>query len=200
MSKYIIELEDDIKYLIINGRADNRCYTLVRPVAELEVLNSDYINENFGNLQEEAYKRGINDGSLDVKQRVEGAYQRGLEDAWEAARKISLMSPDEIEKVFPGAAKYNRYNLGYSGVEVIAKLKAYEDKQKDRIEVGDIVEVYGNLGVVTYMYELEACVMMIEDGSSGNWNLNELKKTGKHYDIASILEAMRTHDQGSSTQ
>ena len=62
MTKYIIELEDDIKYLIINGRADNRCYTLVRPVAELEVLNSDYINEHYGQMQDEAYLRGFKDG------------------------------------------------------------------------------------------------------------------------------------------
>ena len=170
--KYIIESNDVIgytpKYAMLFGDG-----YMIQPLEDLEELNSDYINEHFGWLQDDAY-------------------QRGLDEAWEAARKISLMSPDEIEKVFPGAAKYNRYNLGYSGVEVIAKLKAYEDKQKDRIEVGDIVEVYGNLGVVTYMYELEACVMMIEDGSSGNWNLGECKKTGKHYDIASILEAMRT--------
>ena len=197
MSKYIIELEDDIKYLIINGRADNRCYTLVRPVAELEVLNSDYINENFGNLQEEAYKRGINDGSLDVKQRVEGAYQRGLEDAWEAARKISLMSPDEIEKVFPGAAKYNRYNLGYSGVEVIAKLKAYEDKQKDRIEVGDeVIWKTENITlIVTSTYEasgLDWCDGVAQDGKVYRTLIENDRKTGKHYDIASILEAMRT--------
>ena len=67
MSKYIIELEDDIKYLIINGRADNRCYTLVRPVAELEVLNSDYINEHYGELQDEAYQRGYEDGKKSVE-------------------------------------------------------------------------------------------------------------------------------------
>ena len=177
MSKYIIELEDDIKYLIINGRADNRCYTLVRPVAELEVLNSDYINEHFGELQDEAY-------------------QRGLEDAWNVARKIAVETDDggvSIEALYKmfGTESMCMIMKNNTVHDATDKLKAYEDKNSDRIEVGDIVEVYGNLGVVTYMYELEACVMMIEDGSSGNWNLNELKKTGKHYDIASILEAMR---------
>ena len=67
MTKYIIELEDDIKYLIINGRADNRYYTLVRPVAELGILNSDYINEHYGELQDEAYKRGYADGKKSVE-------------------------------------------------------------------------------------------------------------------------------------
>ena len=116
MSKYIIELEDDIQYLIINGRADNRCYTLVRPVAELEVLNSDYINEHFGSLQDEAYQRGFEDGKKSGYEKGLNAvgtyrkgyaigydegyedgknsydknktYQRGLEDAWETARAL----------------------------------------------------------------------------------------------------------------
>ena len=128
--KYIIEIPDDVQYVLLNGKTDNKYYTAVRPVAELEVLNSDYINEHYGELQDEAYQRGFEDGKKSVS-------------------------------------------------------------DTNRIEVGDIVDVYGNLGVVTYMYELEACVMMIEDGPSGNWNLGELKKTGKHYDIQSILEAMR---------
>ena len=179
MTKYIIEIPDDVQYVLFNSKADNKYYTAVRPVAELEELNSDYINEHYGELQDEAY-------------------QRGLDDAWEAARKTIRMPDGDILDLFPdcyaSVCTAVQAILKYDASEAIAKLKAYEDKHSDRIEVGDIVDVYGSLGVVTYMYELKACVMMIEDGSSGNWNLNELKKTGKHYDIASILEAMRTHD------
>ena len=172
MSKYIIEIPDDVQYVLFNGKADNKYYTAVHPIAELEELNSDYINEHFGELQDEAYQAGLN-------------------DAWEAAKRIVDMPDPPYWDVF-GKCKSDLFKK-LSASEAIAKLKAYEDKQKDRIEVGDIVDVYGNLGVVTYMYELKACVMMT-DGSSSNWNLNELKKTGKHYDIASILEAMRnTH-------
>ena len=134
MSKYIIEIaeeyEEYFKGVLICGIADGKFAVDVIAREDLEELNSDYINEHFGELQDEAYQKGFEDG------------------------KKSVSEPD-------------------------------------RIEVGDIVDVYGNLGVVTYMDELNACVMMIEDGSSGNWNLGECKKTGKHYDIASILEAMR---------
>ena len=90
--KYIIEIPDDVQYVLLNGKADNKYYTAVHPIAELEELNSDYINEHFGSLQDEAYQKGINDGSLDVKQRVEGAYQKGFEDG-----KKSVSDPDRIE-------------------------------------------------------------------------------------------------------
>ena len=62
MSKYIIEIPDDVQYVLLNGQTDNKCYTAVRPVAELEVLNSDYINEHYGQMQDEAYLRGFKDG------------------------------------------------------------------------------------------------------------------------------------------
>lgn len=69
MSKYIIEIPDDVQYVLLNGKADNKYYTAVRPIAELEELNSDYINEHFEELQDDAY-------------------QAGLKDAWETARSL----------------------------------------------------------------------------------------------------------------
>ena len=67
--KYIIEIPDGVQYVLFNGQTDNKCYTAVRPIAELEELNSDYINEHYGELQDEAY-------------------QTGLKDAWETARAL----------------------------------------------------------------------------------------------------------------
>jgi hypothetical protein len=132
----------------------------------------------------------------DVQKKADDAYQAGLNDAWEAAQKVVCkttaggMSLDTLKEIF-GVQSPVAIMQSNTAQQAIDKIKAYEDKRSDRIEVGDIVDVYGNLGVVTYMYELKACVMMVEDGSSGDWNLNECKKTGKHYDIQSILEAMR---------
>jgi hypothetical protein len=132
----------------------------------------------------------------DVQKKADEAYQAGLNDAWEAAQKVVCkttaggMSLDTLKEIF-GVQSPVAIMQSNTAQQAIDKIKAYEDKRSDRIEVGDIVDVYGNLGVVTYMYELKACVMMVEDGSSGDWNLNECKKTGKHYDIQSILEAMR---------
>ena len=181
MSKYIVEIkpeyEDSFKGLMILGAKDSNLFVDALAVDDIELLNSDYINEHFGELQDEAYQRGLN-------------------DAWEAAKKISLMSPDEIEKVFPGAAKYNRYNLGYSGVEAIEKLKAYEEKQKadDDIKVGD--EVKAEDGTVAFFvtWMSDCCICGVDEkGRCYSYEPKEIcGKTGRHFDIDKILEEMRS--------
>ena len=116
---------------------------------------------------------------------------------WDAVKKISLMTSAEAEEVFAGAGSYNRYNLGYSGVEAMDAYKAYLEK-KDRIEVGDIVERYidGKLdskgiylqeegGYWRCLFDTGAVLMTFA------YPKGQFKKTGKHYDIQSILEAMR---------
>ena len=198
--KYVLEIkseyEDSFKGVMILGAKGSNLFVDALAVEDLEILNSDYINEHFGELQDEAYQKGINDGSLDVKQRVEGAYQRGLDDAWEAAKKISLMTSDEIEKVFPGAAKYNRYNLGYSGVEAIEKLKAYEEKQKadDDIKVGDEVrDDDGDTYIITCINDDGTFDALYPDGTAfSRADMSIIYElTGRHFDIDKILEAMK---------
>lgn len=205
--KYIIESNDVIgytpKYAMLFGDG-----YMIQPLEDLEELNSDYINEHFGDLQDDAYKRGINDGSLDVKQRVEGAYQRGLDDAWEAAKKIfgyeidGGIPIDEAGRVFGYSedatfctADIFRHN---TVSEAIEKLKAYEEKQKadDEIKVGDVVMIKqfkhpeNHLFVVTKVSD-ESVWGIEGDGSWNYWAINEVIKTDKHFDIVSILEAMK---------
>ena len=197
MSKYIIEIPDDVQYVLFNGKADNKYYTAVRPIAELEELNSDYINEHFGELQDTAY-------------------QAGLKDAWEAARKIIRMPDGDILDLFPdcyaSVCTAVQAILKYDASEAIAKLKAYEDKQKDRIEVGDEVTVAsltdGPLTVVGKAKVLDAdgdqamCYSLlsaktgtvfehdVKDHGMDEWETPF--KTGRHFDhIDKLLEAMR---------
>ena len=186
MSKYIIEIaeeyEEYFKGVLICGIADGKFAVDVIAREDLEELNSDYINENFGSMQDEAYQAGLN-------------------DAWEAAKKLfSSMADSDIEKAFP--IEWN--NGGFKSLmnlqpqEAIAKLKAYEDKCSDRIEVGDEVEWDGDKYVVTYLnYNIETSEitdydLLAYDGSVvDHVKKCTFTKTGKHYDIASILEAMR---------
>ena len=136
MSKYIIDIPNGIEWGVVTCRTEDGFYT--RDFDSLEELNSDYINEHYGELQDEAYQRGFEDG------------------------KKSVSNPD-------------------------------------RIEVGDIVERY-----VDGKFDSKG-IYLQEDG--GYWRClfdtgavlmtfaypkGQFKKTGKHYDIASILEAMRT--------
>ena len=177
MSKHIIDFPDGVEWGVVTCRTEDGFYT--RDFDSLEELNSDYINEHYGELQDEAY-------------------QRGLEDAWEAARKLfSSMADSDIEKAFP--IEWN--NGGFKALmnlqpqEAIAKLKAYEDKHSDRIEVGDEVRTRDGAPSHTFLVTkvTDSHVYGISyDGSWNYWIKDEVAKTGKHYDIQSILEAMRT--------
>ena len=131
--KYVIDLPDDAQYILINGASENHCYTRMEQVDDLEELNSDYINEHYGSLQDEAYQRGFEDG------------------------KKSVSDPDRIEV----------------GDEVITRDEA--PSHTFLVTKATDSHVYG----------------ISDDGSWNYWTKDEVTKTGKHYDIASILEAMR---------
>lgn len=63
MSKYIIELKDDVQVVQKVGVTENgNAFVMNFYKDQLEELNSDYINEHFGSLQDDAYKRGLEDG------------------------------------------------------------------------------------------------------------------------------------------
>jgi hypothetical protein len=175
--KYIIEIPDDVQYVLFNGKADNKYYTAVRPVAELEELNSDYINEHFGELQDEAY-------------------QAGMDKAWEIARRIRLnyedggIDGDGLRKMFGTANTYTIIKDNTAS-EAVAKIKAYDNvTPSDRIEVGDEVQAPCGKAIVTAVKD-DFVHYFYSDGDVRCMSLHSLKKTGKHYDIQSILEAMR---------
>ena len=192
MSKYIIDIPNVIEWGVVTCRTEGGFFT--RDFDSLEELNSDYINENFGNLQDTAY-------------------QRGLDDAWEAARKIADMwtriDNDELLAIFGITER-----IGYSTINslfgkqtanvAMLNLEAYEEKQKadDKIEVGDEVEwdndFTGDRFIVTRIYQpygkKEQCDGIDDDGDVYRAVLIEsLVKTGRHFDIQSILEDMK-HD------
>ena len=77
MSKYIIEIDDDlsfdVQFLQAIGAEPNGVVRIRHIEFEkLEELNSDYISENFGSLQEEAYQRGLEDGKWKAEDGCDG--------------------------------------------------------------------------------------------------------------------------------
>ena len=137
----------------------------------------------------------------ETKQSVDEAYQRGLEDAWEAARKLfSSMADSDIEKAFPTEWNSGGFNalMNLQPQEAIEKLKAYEEKQKvdDKIEVGDEVNWLGDCFIVTRIFQSrtqkEQCDGIDDDGCVyRDILMDDLEKTGRHFDIEKILEEMR---------
>lgn len=176
--KYIIEIkpeyEDSFKGLMILGAKDSNLFVDALATENLEELNSDYINEHFGDLQDTAY-------------------QRGLEDAWEAARKIIEMTSPPYWEVF------NEYKEDLFGkitaTEAIEKLKAYEEKQKadEDVKRGDILQNKTN--GLTYIVTLASDYGYVLLGNDGNCATtcitNTFEKTGKHFDIDKILDEMK---------
>lgn len=162
---------------------------------------------------DEAYWRGYDKGYADKTNNDEVAnelakdiYQRGLNEAWEAARKIVLnpdeggMSVTDIYLVFGNNGSMQRIFRSYSATEVIEKLKAYEKKQKvdDEIKVGDVVERY-----INDKFDSTG-IFLGEDGNYWNclfwagagfttfaYPKNQFKKTGIHLGIDKIMEEMR---------
>lgn len=181
MSKYVIEIkpeyEDKIRGVMILGAENSNLYLDSMAVDELEELNSDYINEHFSDLQDTAY-------------------QRGLDDAWEAARKIALMDTETSENV-TGYFGLFRIVENLTPMQALEKLKAYEEqKADDEIKVGDEV-VNKTTGTKGILLEPETehllATVIIPSQRWGTFYASHvnLKKTGKHYDIEKILEEMR---------
>ena len=213
MSKYIVEIkpeyEDSFKGLMILGAKDSNLFVDTLAVDDLEQLNSDYINEHYGDLQDTAYQRGLEEGKKAtfalIADASDAEYQRGLDDAWEVAKKV-VINPDEgglsileLNEIF-NCTTIQQVFRKYTLSEVIAKLKAYEEKQKtdNCIEIGDEVKWDGNKCIVTNRhidinmgiiqdYDLMSC----EGSVVAHVKRCSFVKTGRHFDIEKILEAMK---------
>ena len=213
MSKYIIDTDQfeklfETKAVAVLGIGDNLAvpeegektvWTRMLNVADLEELNSDYINEHFEDLQDDAYNKGYaqcqDDYGDALKHAKDTAYQKGLEDAWKAARKIVCdegIDMNTLCTIFRRGCS-DSIIRDYPASEAIAKLKAYEEKQNDKIEVGDEVIYNGTTKcIVVRPEDDERYASLIDsDGTHYSADHRECKKTGRHFDIASILEATK---------
>jgi hypothetical protein len=112
---------------------------------------------NIRNAYDRGYKQGYKDGE-DIEQKngavtkaevAKMEYKRGLNDAWETAKKIALASStdEEMNKIFGDdfyymslSAFFNKYSVDevmskikkYSVDKVMLKIKEYEEKQKQK--------------------------------------------------------------------
>lgn len=211
MSKYIIELDYDLQRVVGVGVKQGTVWVKDYDVDDLEELCADYINEHYGQLQDEAYKRGLEEGKKATWELVADAsnaeYQKGLNDAWECARKIADMwtriDNDELLAIFGITER-----IGHSAIkslfgkqtanEAMLELEVYEEKQKadDQIKVRDEVvwKQDGNVVmVVTRVYMVEGfewCDGICKDGKVYSILTMNARKTGRQFDIDKILGEM----------
>ena len=168
VAKYVIDIPDDIplnpQFLVVYGTepigSKIRTYTI--EMAETEELNSDYINEYFEQLLNEAYQRGYEEGKA--------VNDKGCEGCKYQANK---------ELTCPCSECANNYKNQW---------KAKDDK----IVVGDeVADKNGYKTIVTYIYG-DLFDGLCSDGSTiTNLSLDDNHKTDRHFDIDKILDEMK---------
>ena len=149
---------------------------------ELEELNSDYINDNYGNLQEDAYKRGLEDGKKSGYEKglnAVGTYRKGhaigYEEGYEDGKK-------SIDKGCEGC----RYVLKFANDDPCKNCSncytskyAPMPKQDDPINVGDEVilasDSHAGHGKVLSIVN-GICYIMWEDKTVSGYEISGVRR------------------------
>lgn len=142
----------------------------------------------------------VNDIETQAEKAQEEAYQRGLNDAWEAARKIYL--PTEYGGIHADVKRQIFNNTSASGIfkkvsasEAIEKIRQYEQEQEEQIQVGDEVRNIrsGWTAVVARISDDDCLTLMDGNGAvADGYEITRFTKTGRHFpEIAAVLQKMK---------
>lgn len=125
-------------------------------------------------------------------------YEDGLNEAWEAAKKIICLPsdggyvPSALIKIF-GYDHSNTIFKQNTAAEAVTKINEYEN----RIGVGDeVTDNDGWNGVVTWISpDGEYLVVTLQDGTALRWKKESFKKTGRHF--PHIVEVLKQMQEGN---
>jgi len=212
MAKYVFDIDTENPYVDKNG---NKVYVATSGaiyehvvMKGLEPLTPEYVKENFSELIEAAHANGY-----EAAERIwhcpgseNEFYRKGLEDAWELAKMIAYASmhggvvslcPDlYVEDFHSCADTFEAFTVH----EALAKLKAYEQKKAQDLEikVGDEVEFIndregreGDKHIVSYTYGEKFDGIDDNGMTCEGCDIHDVRKTGKHYNIAELLKKMK---------
>lgn len=153
-------------------------------------------------LIDQAYDRGFKAGKEEFvtagNKVADKAYQKGLDDAWDAAKKIHVMFYKDIKKIFGKLSEHYVYSE-LSASEAIEKIRQYEEQKKaetDEIMIGD--EVIGKFGffrgvvVGIDLQSQKASVLNVGYQLPQTYSLNCIDRTtGRHFSqILEVLEQL----------
>lgn len=153
----------------------------------------------------DAYDKGYNDGfECGQHEATTLEYQRGLNDAWEAARKISEYSVSDMDDLFDVANWTDIYD--FPPEAVIEKLKAYDEQKKAEeeaeIKVGDVLQNKGDHNTKIVVIGIHDSDMIsgicvgnsCENAIGASFTKRDHKyweKTGRHFPhVAEMLKAL----------
>ena len=164
-------------------------------IEHMRNLNDSLIWERMKRCYDYGYEDGKADTPFtDTEEAENKAYNRGLNEAWETAKKIVNMSEDEFDAVFDDV-EYLEAAFESTPQETIAKIKAYEDKQEQdaEIKVGDEVTHDGAKFIVLNIDSQTSVYCLDTRGRTPIFtNIHNLTKTGRHFpQIAEVLAGLR---------
>lgn len=189
--KYIIELPENTHWIqwIMEGTKDHHPYMDFKQVEDL----TPYTELDLEQVRKEAYEAGAKNSAIVIADdKAHEAYRRGLDDAWEAARKIAKLDSAEQKRIYGGFGIYYIAHE-FSAHEAIDKIRQYEQEQEyrvgDEFENGD-----GQKFIVLKMDGKE--IDRYIDGDGKTYVMKQkyrvMRKTGRHFpEIAAVLEKMR---------
>lgn len=134
------------------------------------------------------------------------SYNRGLNDAWELARKIVSLLPEEggyscydMRGIF-GPVSLRDISNKFTVQEALAKSQEYEKKKAEeeaKLVPGDVVEIknmsYGDRKAIFIKYEDDDAIVLFRKGGSTRLvgkDVWTIVKTGKHVDISELVEVL----------
>jgi len=199
-TKYTIEVEDKpFELLSEDGFTSEKLYrvkgfnSLVFDWNGLNML-TPYTEPDLDAIKQEEYEKGYKTAKVqcdiqaekDLREVGERHYQKGLSDAWEAARKIQ-----------DTGGNLNWWIHNTSAFEAIEKIRQYE-QEKEEIKVGDEVELDDGETAIWMRdnSDEDTAYLMFSDGSCGsNENSEIVRKTGRHFpEIAEVLRKMQEEE------
>ena len=140
----------------------------------------------------------VNDIETRAEKAQEEAYQKGLSDAWEAARKVVALSTVDRRKVFGSEYMFSILEK-HTAAEAIEKIRQYEQEKEEKITKGDVVRIKSAPEVeilVTYadeehvsgiaLTEVDGCCEIGDQYT--DIVIHKVEKTGRHYEIAEVLQ------------
>lgn len=175
---------------------------------DLEQEAHDLLEKVYDEGLDAGYKIGHDEGYLAGKNEsykapvsTQDAYNQGLNDAWECAKKIYFMTASEILKTFGGCSNW----VKHSAREALDKVKEFEQaksrvsEQGAEIEIGDLVHAPqlnpSRTGVVVGIRRGKLSIVWM-DGSVGTWEKSRFEKTGKHIDLDQLSKLMEWVETG----
>lgn len=192
--KFVIEIERVSPPVDINREKD----ALYRVKGFNTLVFDDYGLDKLQKYEDSEYAEGVKEGLNSFDCEVKKAYDKGLQDAWELAKKINDMSISKMQEIFDISedvieVQWELFN-SLTPQQALAKIEAYEESKA--IKVGDVVvcKLDDIQGVVIDIISDEECYTYNENGCVEEHKYNYLKKTGRHIDIEHLLEQIRGNE------